>query len=78
MKNSIKFSIRFLSLFTVVISYTTVILLASKMIDTVNGLFSGRILFEGVKIAVGKSVLDICPVDVEREERLIGKKIYLA
>ncbi len=36
MKNSIKFSIRFLSLFTVVISYTTVILLASKMIDTVN------------------------------------------
>lgn len=48
------------------------------MIDTVNGLFSGRILFEGLKIAVGKTVQDICPINHETEEKKIGKKIYLA
>ncbi|MCE5220140.1 MAG: hypothetical protein LLF98_02435 [Clostridium sp.] len=48
------------------------------MSDTVSGLFSGRIKFEGIKIAVGASVQEICPINIEKEERLIGKKIYLA
>lgn len=47
-------------------------------IDTVNGLFSGRIKFDGVKLAVGASVQKICPIDVRREEELTGNKIYLA
>lgn len=47
-------------------------------IDTVNGLFSGRIRFEGLKIAVGATVQKICPIDVEREQKIIGKKIFLA
>lgn len=47
-------------------------------IDTVNGLFSGRIKFEGLKLAVGASVQKICPIDVRREEKLTGNKIYLA
>ena len=50
----------------------------ADQIDTVNGLFSGRIKFEGLKLAVGGSMQDICPIDVNREEKLIGKKIYLA
>lgn len=48
-----------------------------QQIDTVSGLFSGRIKFDGLKIAVGGTVQDICPVDVKKEEKLIGKKIYL-
>lgn len=48
------------------------------MIDTVNGLFSGRILFEGLKIAVGGSVQKICPIDVKKEEERTENKIYLA
>lgn len=49
-----------------------------EMINTVNGLFSGRILFEGLKIPVGGTVQGICPIDCEREEKRTGKKIYLA
>ena len=49
-----------------------------EQIDTVNGLFSGRIKFEGLKLAVGASVQKICPIDVAREEMLIGKKIWFA
>lgn len=49
-----------------------------EQIDTVNGLFSGRIKFEGLKLAVGQSVQLICPVDVRREEELTGRTIYLA
>ena len=48
-----------------------------EQIDTVNGLFSGRILFEGLKIAVGATVQDICPIDVKHEEELTGNKIFL-
>lgn len=36
MRNSIKFSIRFLSIITVIISYTTIVLLSTKIIDTNN------------------------------------------
>lgn len=47
-------------------------------IDTVNGLFSGRIKFEELKLAVGASVQKICPINIQREEELTGEKIYLA
>lgn len=50
-----------------------------NQIDTVNGLFSKRIKFDGtLKLAVGATLQDICPIDVEAEEKKIGKKIYLA
>lgn len=49
-----------------------------EQIDTVNGLFSGRITFEDLKLAPGASLQKICPINVKREEELIGKKIYLA
>lgn len=45
--------------------------------DTVNGLFSGRIKFEGLKLIVGATVQHICPIDIEREEELVGKKLYV-
>lgn len=48
-------------------------------IDTVNGLFSGRILFDGcLHLAPGASLQKICPIDVAAEEARVGKKIYLA
>ena len=46
--------------------------------DTVSGLFSGRIKFDGLKLAVGATLQHLCPVDVKREEELTNKKIYLA
>lgn len=46
--------------------------------ETIAGLFSGRIKFEGLKLPVGATVQAICPIDVEAEEQRIGKKIYLA
>lgn len=49
-----------------------------KQIDTVNGLWSGRITFEGLKLPVGGSIQDICLIDVKKEETLINDKIFLA
>lgn len=49
-----------------------------EMIDTVNGLFSGRYDVDGLKIAVGGTVQGICPINVRAEEKKIGKTIYLA
>lgn len=46
--------------------------------DTVAGLFSGRIKFEGLKIAIGGTTQDVCPIDLQAEEARIGKTIYLA
>lgn len=46
-------------------------------IDTVSGLFSGRIKFDGLELPVGASVQKICPINMQREEELTGKKIYL-
>lgn len=48
----------------------------AEQIDTVNGLFSGRILFEGLKIAVGATTQAICPINKSEEEKMINKKIY--
>lgn len=45
--------------------------------ETVNGLFSGRIRFEGLRLPVGATLQKICPIDVEKEEALTGKKIWL-
>lgn len=50
----------------------------SPQLDTVAGLFSGRIKFEGIKLAVGASVQEVCPIDFKKEEERIGKTIYLA
>ena len=47
-------------------------------IDTVSGLFSGRITFDGLELPPGKSLQEICHIDVKREEELVGHKIYLA
>ena len=49
-----------------------------EQIDTVNGLFSGRIKFDGLKLKPGKTLLDICPIDINREGALVHHKIYLA
>ena len=46
--------------------------------DTVAGLFSGRIRFEGIKLAVGASLQEICPIDVSAEQKRSGKNIFLA
>lgn len=46
--------------------------------DTVAGLVSGRITFEGLKIAVGKTVLDLTKPDFDAEEKRIGRKLYFA
>jgi hypothetical protein len=49
-----------------------------EQIETVNGLFSERITFEGLRLSPGATLQHICPVDVRAEEKRIGKKIYLA
>ena len=46
--------------------------------ETVSGLFSGRITFEGLHLAPGASLQDVCPIDLAAEEARCGKKIYLA
>lgn len=54
------------------------VMVTPQMKDTVSGLFSGRIKIDGIKIAVGKTVQDICPIDLETEEKRVGHQIYLA
>lgn len=49
-----------------------------EQIDTVNGLWSGRLRFEGLKLPVGATVQNICPIDVQAEEKLTGRKIHIA
>lgn len=48
-----------------------------EQIDTVNGLWSGRLRFEGLKLPVGMTMQHICPIDVQAEEKLTGRKIYI-
>lgn len=47
-------------------------------IDTVNGLFSERLDFEGLRLPPGATLQKICPIDINKEEKITGKKIYLA
>lgn len=49
-----------------------------EQIDTVNGLFSGRIKAFGLKLAIGRTLQLICPIDVAAEEKKVGHTIYLA
>jgi hypothetical protein len=49
-----------------------------EQIETVNGLFSGRITFEGLRLSPGASLQRVCPVDVQAEEARVGKNIFLA
>lgn len=49
-----------------------------EQIETVSGLFSGRIRFEGLRLAIGATVLKVCPVNIVVEETKTGEKIYLA
>lgn len=49
-----------------------------EQVDTVAGLFSGRITYEGLKLAVGGTLQKICSIDIEKEEERMGKTIYLA
>lgn len=46
--------------------------------NTVAGLFSGRIQFEGLTIAIGGTTQIICPIDRAREEARLGRTIFLA
>ena len=48
-----------------------------EQVNTVNGLFSGRIKFEGLKLSPGKTLQSICPINVKKEEKLINKKLYV-
>ena len=47
-------------------------------VDAVNGLFSGRIKFEGLRLSPGGTLQAICPIDVKYEEFLNKQRIYLA
>lgn len=49
-----------------------------EQIDTVSGLWSGRIKYEGLRLSVGASLQTICPINAGKEEQAIGEKIYLA
>lgn len=48
-----------------------------EQVDTVNALWSGRKTFEGLKLSIGATVQEICPIDVDKEEKLLHKKIWL-
>ena len=58
-------------------SWETPFVATPEQIDTVSGLFSGRIRFEGLRLDPGVTVQKICPIDVKKEEERIGKHIYL-
>lgn len=45
--------------------------------NTVSGLSSGRLKFDGLKLKIGASVFKICPFDQEKEEKMLGEDIYL-
>lgn len=51
---------------------------SAAQVDTVAGLFSGRIRFEGLRLAPGKTLQAICPIDLAAEEARCGKTIYRA
>lgn len=48
-----------------------------EQINTVNGLWSGRLKFEGLKLPVGATLQKICPIDVQAEEKMMNRKIYI-
>ena len=49
--------------------------------ETVLGIFSGRVRVEGLKLAVGKSLQDLCDItaaDLQAESNRVGSQILLA
>ena len=49
----------------------------AAMQESLSGLLSGRLNFEGIHLPVGGTPQDICNIDISKEEKLTGKKIYL-
>lgn len=45
-------------------------------INTVAGLFSGRLNYEGLRLSPGKSLLQLCPFDPKNEEKKLIKKYF--
>ena len=48
-----------------------------EQVLTVNGLFSGRITWEGLKLAPGQTLQELCPIDLAAEQERVGMIIYL-
>ncbi len=46
--------------------------------ETVAGLFSGRIRFDGLRLTPGATMQKVCPIDLDAEEKRASKKIFLA
>ena len=46
--------------------------------ETVAGLFSGRIRFDGLRLTPGGTLQKVCPIDLDAEEKRINGKIFLA
>lgn len=46
--------------------------------ETVAGLFSGRIRFDGLRLTPGGTLQKVCPIDLDAEEKRISRKIFLA
>lgn len=49
-----------------------------EMAESLAGLFSGRIRVRGLKIPIGGTPQNYCPIDVAAEEVRLGKTLYLA
>lgn len=58
-------------------SYNNEVEKTDKMLETIEGLFSGRIKIDGYKVAVGATA-QIKKLNLEREEEKINEKIYIA
>ena len=50
----------------------------AAQIDTVSGLFSRRITFEGLRLSPGGTLQKVCPIDLAAEQATVGHQIYLA
>ncbi len=46
-----------------------------EQIDTITGLWSERILFEGLKIPIGETIWTLCPIDTVSESKKLGKPV---
>ncbi len=46
-----------------------------KQAETISGLFSGRIKWEGIRLLIGMTPQEVCPIDIEAEAARWGKKV---
>ncbi|SFQ61864.1 hypothetical protein SAMN05421670_3005 [Psychrobacillus psychrotolerans] len=44
--------------------------------ETVAGLFSKRIRFEGLRLYLGRRICKICPFDIDVESKKVGRQLY--